>query len=324
MFWQFLRLLVFVAIVTVIYLWEISLFLDFIISKIKRQQSSNKPLAKSVIFIHFLAVIGLACFLYGYFIEPYRLKITTVNIATEKFKHTNLRIVQVSDLHCDTKIRNEPKLISMVNALNPDIIVFTGDALNTPDALSQFKETMRRLRSRLGKYAARGNMDVAYWHDLDLFDDTGFVELTKKSIRLVKEGETFYISGLTYKYFHDWRNLLNKVPAGSYSIFLHHTPDLIEEIKETSPIRDSKTSNGVNVDLYIAGHTHGGQVSLPFFGALLTLSRHGKKYEAGKYVVNRTILYVNRGIGMEGGFIPRVRFFSRPEITVFNIKPKND
>ena len=52
---------------------------------------------------------------------------------------------------------------------------------------------------------------------------------------------------------------------------------------------------------------------------MVTLSKYGKKYESGKYIVGDTVLYVNRGIGMEGGYAPRVRFWARPEITVFNI-----
>ena len=97
--------------------------------------------------------------------------------------------------------------------------------------------------------------------------------------------------------------------AERFGVLLHHYPDLIEEPAVSK------------VDLYLTGHTHGGQVALPLYGALITLSKHGKRYEAGKYVVGDTILYVNRGIGMEGGRVPRVRFWARPEITVFDIVP---
>ena len=54
------------------------------------------------------------------------------------------------------------------------------------------------------------------------------------------------------------------------------------------------------MDLYCAGHIHGGQIALPFYGALVTLSKYGKRFEAGLYRVGETWLYVNRGIGMEG------------------------
>jgi predicted MPP superfamily phosphohydrolase len=83
---------------------------------------------------------------------------------------------------------------------------------------------------------------------------------------------------------------------------LYHTPDLIE------------TASELGVDLYLAGHTHGGQVRLPWLGAIFTASRYGKRYEMGSYRVGRTQLYVSRGIGMEGLGTPRVRFLCPPEI----------
>jgi predicted MPP superfamily phosphohydrolase len=61
---------------------------------------------------------------------------------------------------------------------------------------------------------------------------------------------------------------------------------------------------------------------VPFYGALITFSRYDKKYEAGLYRAGATTLYVNRGIGMEGGRPPRVRFLARPEITVIDVTPK--
>ena len=63
-------------------------------------------------------------------------------------------------------------------------------------------------------------------------------------------------------------------------------------------------------------------MALPIYGALVTFSKYGKKYESGLYELNNTILYVNRGIGMKGSTARRVRFLARPEITVFDIKPK--
>jgi uncharacterized protein len=101
---------------------------------------------------------------------------------------------------------------------------------------------------------------------------------------------------------------MKEVPPDAYSIFVYHYPDEIYAVAG-------------KVDLYCAGHTHGGQVALPLYGALLTLSRFGKRFEAGLYEVDGTQLYVNRGIGMEGSGAPRVRFFARPEITVYEIGP---
>jgi predicted MPP superfamily phosphohydrolase len=101
--------------------------------------------------------------------------------------------------------------------------------------------------------------------------------------------------------------MFDSVPPGVLMVFLHHYPDEIYEVAKQQ------------VDLYCAGHTHGGQVALPIYGALITFSRFGKRFESGLYKVEDTHLYVNRGIGMDGGFAPRVRFCARPEVTVIDI-----
>ena len=100
------------------------------------------------------------------------------------------------------------------------------------------------------------------------------------------------------------------MPSDAVHIFAHHYPDEIYEAAKHG------------VDLYLAGHTHGGQVALPLYGALVTLSRYGKRFEAGLYHVGETALYVSRGIGMEGGTAPRVRFWARPEIAVIDLVAK--
>ena len=72
------------------------------------------------------------------------------------------------------------------------------------------------------------------------------------------------------------------------------------------------------MDLYLAGHTHGGQLALPFYGALWTTSAYGQRFERGLSRVEETWVYVNRGIGMTA-FLPPVRFLARPEITVIEL-----
>lgn len=302
--------LVFVAGIFAVYTAEIFLGATFALDKLTNAQGRNILLTKPALFVHLLAVTGIMCFLYGFFIEPYRLKVRTITLYTEKLRNTYLRLVHISDLHCSEKVRNEKKSIELINALQADLIVFTGDAVNVPAGLSLFKDTMKSLKAKLGKYAVKGNVDIQSYPDLDLFSRTGFEVLDEQTIKLEKDGESFYISGFSC-WFPDSHHYLPKgVPADSFSIFAHHCPDLIEDLKDS------------NVDLYLAGHTHGGQVAIPIYGALITFSKHGKKYEAGRYNVNNTVLYVNRGLGTEGGSTPKVRFCVRPEITVFDISPK--
>lgn len=296
-----IRAILFLFIVGAVYLIEF-----YLIYKLIYLKDRKDFISKRAIVVHFLAVVGFVCFLYGFFVEPNLIEVKTDNIYTQKLDKVNLRVVHISDLHCEKRARNEKKMVEIINSLQPDIIVFTGDAINTEKGLNNFKENMGKLKASIGKYAVRGNWDLG---SQSIFSDAGFKLVDNNSYRLFKEDEVFYISGENYGFGKKAKDVVKNIPSDCFSIFLYHTPDLIEDI------------SGEKVDLYLAGHTHGGQVRLPFYGAMVTLSKYGKKYEMGDYIVNNTYLYVNRGLGMEGGFVPRVRFLAKPEIAVFDIKP---
>jgi predicted MPP superfamily phosphohydrolase len=273
----------------------------------------KKPLrpGKTRNIVHCIFIAGFVLLLYALFIEPYWLDVKHVEITTKKLTKANFTIVQISDLHCDLQKRAEEKLVRLVNAIQPDIIAFTGDAVNSPEALPSFKDTLKRLRASLGKVGVKGNWDVWYWQGMDTFSGTDFNELSGETVSFFKNGEKLSVIGFNPDQPVDLR-ALSRLPSEAYTILLYHFPGLNEETGE------------VPIDLFLSGHTHGGQVALPFYGALVTSSRYGKKYESGAYTLGKDqMLYVNRGIGMEGGIAPRLRFFSRPEITVFHIKPES-
>ena len=299
--------MVFLAIIVIVYLLEVRFSLVYAINKLRGKLKVNPFVSKSALLIHLLATIGIVCFLYGYFVEPYWIEVKTIEIKTEKLREASFKLVHISDMHCDKKVRNEKRVVELVNAINPDVIVFTGDTINTSVALATFKDTMKSLKAIIGKFAVLGNYDVWYWSDLDLFSDTGFKVLEQDVVTIKKNNEVIQVSGLSVGYSELYSQVLKSVSSERFNVLLYHYPDLIENLGD------------FNIDLYLAGHTHGGQVAMPLYGALVTLSKYGKKYESGKYIVGDTVLYVNRGIGMEGGYAPRVRFWARPEITVFNI-----
>jgi hypothetical protein len=255
-----------------------------------------------------LALLGLPCVGYGFY-EPYRLETTLVRIASPKLAGATrpLRIVHVSDLHCDPKPRLEERLPPLVAAEKPDLIVFTGDAVNSPAGLPVCRRLMTEFAKIAPTSAVRGNWDQWYWSKLDLFGGTGAVELNGVLLGRAA-GVRFAIVGLPVGAEDELPVHLASVPRDAFVLLLHHYPDEIV------------TAQAGGVDLYCAGHTHGGQVALPFYGALVTLSKYGKDYEAGLYREGDTWLYVNRGIGMEGGPAPRVRFCARPELTVIELK----
>lgn len=267
-----------------------------------------------------LAALGLLCFAYGYFVEPYWPQVTHVRVESPKLNGAQrpVRVVHISDLHCDPEPRLEERLPDLVAAERPDLIVFTGDSINEPEGLPVLRKLLPRLAAIAPTYAVRGNWDTAYWRREQLFEGTGVVELKKEAARVDVAGISLWVAGAPFASLADppdgvrsgIENALKGVPPGAFTLFLYHTPDVILEAAETN-----------RVDLYCAGHTHGGQVALPVYGALVTLSKFGKKYESGLHREGSTWLYVTRGVGMEGGPAPRVRFFARPEVTVIDLSP---
>ena len=280
--------------------------LKFLLSAIKNRSWKS---SKAALPLHAIAMIGILFLLYGYFFEPYWLAVNHVLLRTPKLKNTSFTVVQISDLHCDQKIRNEKKLVAIINRIKPDIIVFTGDAVNDPRALGLFKGTLRDLNASLGKFAVKGNWDVWIDDQDGLFNDTGFQEVNGRLVRVEKNGEVVFLTGLNSGSGPENLSFSEKDLKDSYSMLLCHYPGIHEELKAPS------------FDLYLSGHTHGGQVSLPVYGALITLSKYGKKYASGKYQDGTKTIYVHNGVGMEGGHAPRIRLFSRPEIAVFQISP---
>jgi predicted MPP superfamily phosphohydrolase len=99
------------------------------------------------------------------------------------------------------------------------------------------------------------------------------------------------------------------VSPDAYTVLLYHSPDLIAE------------ANNRGIDLYLGGHTHGGQLRLPLYGAIVTSSAYGKQYERGLFQHEDTTMYITQGIGFEGGGMPRARFLCRPEIVRLELAP---
>ncbi len=257
---------------------------------------------------------------YGTLVEPFRLRVTLLKIPSEKFANPGhpLRIVQLSDLHVERLTRREHILPDLVAGLKPDVIVLTGDLLNTTynrdqRALADLGELLARLDAPGGLYAVWGTPEVdhpAFLHPL--LERLGVTVLEDKAVEVSLHGHTLWIMGLrcTRDLEADaarLRPLLEAAPPGAFTLLLYHTPDLMPRVA------------ALGVDLYLAGHTHGGQWRLPGFGAILTSSRYWKRYEAGHYRHGATHLYVSRGIGLEGFGTPRARFFCPPEIVAVTL-----
>jgi len=147
-----------------------------------------------------LAAAGLLCFAYGYFVEPYWPEVTRLRVESPKLKGAQrpVRVVHISDLHCDPEPRLEERLPDLVAAERPDLIVFTGDSLNSPAGLPVLRKLLPRLAAIAPTFAVRGNWDTAYWRGVDLFGGTGVVELNKGGARVDAAGVSLWVAGAEF------------------------------------------------------------------------------------------------------------------------------
>jgi predicted MPP superfamily phosphohydrolase len=252
-------------------------------------------------------------------IEPFRLGVTYVHLSTDKLPQgCRVRLAHLSDLHVERVTRRERELIERVRALDADYVLLTGDYLNfsyvgEPRAIAEARQVLGALHARHGIYAVRGT------HQVDpnavmsaLLEGLPIHWLRSEHVIRGQDGCRLALAGAscTRRRAIDVPALeraLDNVPPDLFTVLLYHTPELVPEAAERQ------------VDLYLAGHTHGGQFRLPWYGALVTATDVGKRYEMGRYDVGDLVLYVSRGIGMEGMAAPRARFLCPPEIVCIDV-----
>lgn len=253
-----------------------------------------------------LTGFSFVCLAYAYFVEPYWLEVTHVKIALADFPadHPPIKIVQVSDMHCDKVKRLEDRVVKEIEKEKPALILFSGDAMNSLDGQSNFNEFAAQIAKIAPTFAVKGDWDFAF-HPVNVLEESKLEILSGHKVLNV-DGVNICIAGADSG--ASCQSVLESAPRNMPTIVMYHNPD-------ADIIMDQQTDN---VDLYVCGHTHGGQIALPFYGALITQSKQGKKYDSGLHKLGNTYIYTNRGIGMEGHF-PRLRFCSRPELTVFEL-----
>lgn len=268
-----------------------------------------------------LELAGTLSYIWGLAIEPQHLSMTELAITSPHLPAgaKPIRMLHLSDLHIERLTQREEKLVQLVEDAQPDLIVISGDYLNVsyrrdPEAIEQVRHLLSRLKAPYGVYAVLGTPgvdlpDIAPRH----FMNTDIHLLRRDMIEVdLHDGRKLVLLGLdcTHDSEYDGRllgRLADLAPHDTTRVFLYHSPELM-------PVAPDH-----ELDLYLCGHTHGGQVRVPGFGALFTSATTGKRYEMGRYDENGTTLYVSRGIGLEGLSIPRIRLFCPPEMTLITI-----
>jgi uncharacterized protein len=269
-----------------------------------------------------LQVIGTLLVIYGFWIEPHSIHVTRQKLVSPKLAAGKpVRVLHLGDLHIERITRRERELNRLIQELKPDLVLFSGDVLNLsyiedPQAWKDAREILGQWAAPAGVFVVTGSpaVDMAQVYP-GLVDGLPLTWLKEDRIQLDINGQKIDILGLTcsHKPFIDAPKLeaLALGGTGRFTILLYHTPDLAPNAANTGTI-----------DLQLSGHTHGGQIRIPGFGALVAASLYGKRFESGRIQIGEMILYVSRGIGLEGKGAPRVRFCCPPEIILWEIDGK--
>jgi len=283
---------------------------------------------KFIIILIIFTLCVCSILLYSRFISTKGLVVKEYKIVNEKITDNfhGLKIVHLSDIHYGTTINKAEliKVVNKINKINPDIVIFTGDLLdedtNLPkDYDKELIDILSKINSTVGKYAINGNHDYKFKSFNNIIEQSGFINLNDTYDQIYKNGTNYIlISGISTNLHGDktieeklesTTTLLNEIPEEEknniYKILITHEPDIIDAIN-------------IDYDLVLAGHSHNGQVKIPFAGAIIT-PELSKKYYDEHYTIDNTELYISGGLGTSK---VKFRFMNKPSINFYRITNK--
>lgn len=284
-------------------------------NKLKKEKR-KKIIKRLLIFI----IILISFFLYSRFISTSFLEVREYKVESDKLPESfnGFKIIQLSDIHYGSTINKKEleNVIKKINELKPDLVVFTGDLISEDIELTENEQNtlislLNSINATTGKYAVNGNHDnkeilsnillgsnfkyLDNTYDLIYYKSENPILLTGISSSLLNE------SNITNSFQYQTTN--NEI----YTISLFHEPDQIDNI-----LSQYKT------DLALSGHSHNGQIRLPFIGAIVKMEG-AKKYANEYYQINNTKLYISGGLGTS---IVKYRLFNHPSINLFRLYKK--
>lgn len=268
-----------------------------------------------------IQVMGTAAFIRGYFIEPFKLRMTAVMAFTDRLPLGTepIKVLHISDLHVERLTNREARVLELAREARPDLIVISGDYVNLsynrdPETLRQVQQLLSQLSAPYGVFATLGSPPVDLRETVVPIFEGLNITLLRHGWQQVNLGNGRNLTVMGMDCSHDLpvdagrlARLVASAPDDAPQLLVYHSPELMPEAVEHQ------------IDLYVCGHTHGGQVRLPLIGPLFTSSQLGRRFVMGLYRYGRTTLYVSRGIGLEGLSAPRVRFLCPPEMTLFTL-----
>jgi len=281
-----------------------------------------------------LGVAGLSCIAYGFLVEPRWYRTASYRVAALPAGASGpLTVLHLSDLHF---LAADRRKAAFVEALpQADVCVVTGDILGEPAAVETSVHALRPVRGRLASYFVLGSNDyfapqplsyLSYFRKVrpqrpgrrsrpgelrTQLEADGWTYLANRTATLSANGLSVEVAGLDDPHIerHDLRVAARERPA-AFGLAVVHAPDPAPELA------------ALGYDLILSGHTHGGQVRMPFVGALVTNSAIPARLCMGLSRFGRTYLHVSPGLGTSK-FAP-FRFLCRPEATLIELVPRSE
>lgn len=268
------------------------------------------------------ALLLIALRVYATHIEPHSLQLREVTIHSAKISRP-FTVLHISDIQSGGIGVYEEEVVRRIQAINPDLILHTGDLLQPLGTLTRKSELpklsalLSTLHPPLGMFTVEGESDTTVvqtppemlggmqflnTESVAIQADTLQIRLLGLSLR-----DSFKRDAVPLAFIEKW---LAACPEDAITIVMGHRPDYIV------PVLDEP------IDLCLAGHTHGGQVRLPFIGALTTASGAPRKWSRGFYEAGKTRINVSAGIGASHNKgLPSIRFNCPPEMTLIRFEP---
>lgn len=250
-----------------------------------------------------LFLTGLACAIDGCFVEPNWIEVTH-HALTAPIERP-LKIAHLTDLHTKSVGFRERRLLKLLDEEKPDVIMITGDTISSTGTYEQEAQLLRQLHAPLGVWLVRGNWEN--WHLLrnenEFYRSNGIHFLLNRSAEI---SPNVWLTGINDTAYApaDIDRAFSAVPENAFRITLFHGPAFFAQ-------------SASRYDLAFAGHSHGGQVRIPFWRPLWLPAGVGP-YVHGWFSSGATRMYVSRGIGTT--LLP-VRFACRPELAIVTIQP---
>ncbi|MDZ4765702.1 MAG: hypothetical protein SGI73_14220 [Chloroflexota bacterium] len=265
----------------------------------------------------------LALAFYATHMEPFRLGVSEEALTVKGWDAAAppVKLLHIGDIHVERVTPREQRLNALIEAIQPDIIVFSGDFVNlsyTNDetAKQAIRDIVGAWRAPLGVYGVPGTPIVEPLPRVLAFvDGLNMQLLANRWVTVETAAGLLHLLGMitTHDMATDRAALAEKLKltpsAPGLRMLLMHTPDVAPEAGASGQI-----------DLYVCGHTHGGQIRLPLIGAPFSSSHLGSRFIMGRYRVDDLTLYTTRGVGMEGLGAPRARLLCPPEIVLWTLR----